>query len=167
MATSPSLEIIGSIEVQRRWGFAFPRSAGEPPAHWLTLWRLDLAPSAFEPRWLLATNVATLYSFLLPLDEAKTPDAFEALFRLRLGFALVDANELLAWRNAPINFGFRQLRSATGSMNEMKFLLKVGLEESGPDPAFAWEDQLNRTPCGALDMQFPVEAFAERCASQP
>src|SRR5207249_4042133 len=94
--------------------------ATEPPAHWLGQWRVDFGQKTDSTWAALVTNVATLYTFVMPLKDLSQGENFERLFRLRLGFALVDAPSLVRWKDAPVVFASGNPRRVVGSMNDMR-----------------------------------------------
>lgn len=156
-----ALEIILSAQAQQRWRLKPVLRANEPPAHWLAQWRVDFGQKPDRTWHALATNVATLYTFLFPLKDLK-PDNFERLFRLRLGFALTDAPSLGKWKNAPIVYTTGNPRMAVGSMNDMRKHLAWRTETPVSGPMEDDEDWVNRTPFHSLPTKFPDKEFAQR-----
>ncbi len=158
-----AIEIILSAKVQTRWRIKPAVRASEPSAHWLGQWRVDFTQKADRTWVALVTNVATLYTFVLPLKDLGQHDNFEKLFRLRLGFALTDAPSLARWKDAPLVFAHGNPRVVIGSMNDMRKHLAWRTEtEIGPMKDD--EDWINKTPFLSLPGFFPGKAFAERLA---
>lgn len=159
-----AIEIILSTRVQKRWRIKPDVRAHEPPAHWLGQWRVDLAQRADRSWVTLVTNVATLYTFVFPLKELGNGANFEKLFRLRLGFALVEVPSLAHWQDAPIVFATGNPRVAVGSMNDMR----QGLSWPAPKESGAKddEDHINGTPYFSLCSHFPDKEFARRLAAK-
>ena len=156
-----AIEIILSAQVRKNWRVEPTVRATEPPAHWLGQWRLDFGRKPDRTRWALVTNVATLYTFVFPVKELGRRENFEKLFRLRLGFAIVDAPKLALWKEATIIFAAGNPRMAVGSMNNMRQHLAWRTETS-VGPMKDDEDWINQTPFLSLPEAFPDKAFAER-----
>lgn len=156
-----AIEIILSAQAQKRWRIKPALRANEPPAHWLAQWRVDFGQKPDRTWQVLATNVATLFTFLFPLKELK-PDGFEKLFRLRLGFALTDAPGLSKWKDAPVVYATGNPRMAVGSMNDMRKHMAWRTETPDWGPMKDDEDWINKTPFLSLPTKFPDKEFAER-----
>jgi hypothetical protein len=156
-----AIEIILSAQVRKNWRVEPTVRATEPPAHWLGQWRLDFGRKPDRTRWALVTNIVTLYTFVFPLKELGRRENFEKLFRLRLGFAIVDAPKLALWKDAPIVYAAGNPRMAVGSMNNMRQHLAWRTETS-VGPMKDDEDWINQTPFLSLPEAFPDKAFAER-----
>ena len=156
-----AIEIILSAQVRKNWRVEPTVRATEPPAHWLGQWRLDFGRKPDRTRWALVTNVATLYTFVFPVKELGRRENFEKLFRLRLGFAIVDAPKLALWKDATIVYAAGNPRMAVGSMNNMRQDLAWHTETS-VGPMKDDEDWINQTPFLSLPEAFPDKAFAER-----
>jgi hypothetical protein len=156
-----AIEIILSAQVRKNWRVEPTVRATEPPAHWLGQWRLDFGRKPDRTRWALVTNIVTLYTFVFPLKELGRRDNFDKLFRLRLGFAIVDAPLLATWKEAPIIFAAGNPRMAVGSMNNMRQHLAWRTETS-VGPMKDDEDWINQTPFLSLPDYFPDKAFAKR-----
>jgi predicted nucleic-acid-binding Zn-ribbon protein len=156
-----AIEIILSAQVRKNWRVEPTVRATEPPAHWLGQWRLDFGRKPDRTRWALVTNVATLYTFVFPVKELGRRENFEKLFRLRLGFAIVDAPKLALWKDATIVYAAGNPRMAVGSMNNMRQHLAWRTETS-VGPMKDDEDWINQTPFLSLPEAFPDKAFAER-----
>ncbi len=159
-----AIEIILSAQVQKRWRIKPSVRASEPPVHWLGQWRVDFAEKPDRTSVALMTNTTTLYTFVFPGKELGRDDNFEKLFRLRLGFSLVDAPALNDWRSAPILFAAGNPRVAVGSMNNMRQHMVWRAEtELGPIEEDD-EDWINNMPFLSLPGIFPGNAFAQRLA---
>ncbi len=158
-----AIEIILSAQVRKKWRVEPTVRATEPPAHWLGQWRMDFGQKPDRTRWALVTNVATLYTFVFPVKELGKRDNFEKLFRVRLGFAIVDAPALAPWKDAPIIFAAGNPRMAIGSMNDMRRHLAWRTETS-VGPMKDDEDWINKTPFLSLPTKFPDKEFARRLA---
>ena len=156
-----AIEIILSAQAQKRWRIKPILRANEPPAHWLAQWRVDFGQKPDRTWQVLATNVATLYTFLFPLKDLK-PDGFVKLFRLRLGFALTDASALANWKTAPIVYTAGNPRTAVGSMNDMRKHMAWRTETPDWGPMKDDEDWINKTPFLSLATSFPYKEFAAR-----
>jgi hypothetical protein len=156
-----AIEIILSARAQKRWRIKPDLRANEPPAHWLAQWRVDFGQKPDRTWLVLVTNVATLFTFLFPLKDLK-PDAFERLFRLRLGFALTDAPALAKWKDAPLVFTTGNPRVAVGSMNGMRKHMAWRKETPDWGPMKDDEDWINKTPYLSLATSFPDKEFAGR-----
>ena len=160
---SAAIEIILSAKVQARWPIKPCVGASEPSAHWLGQWRVDFAQKADRTWVALVTNVATLYTFVLPLKDLGKHDNFEKLFRLRLVFALTDAPSLALWKDAPLVFAHGNPRVTVGSMNEMRKHL-AWRTETEVGPMKDDEDWINKTPFLSLPGFFPGKSFTNRLA---
>jgi hypothetical protein len=158
-----AIEIILSAKVQARWRVKPAVRASEPPAHWLGQWRVDFGQKADRTWVALVTNVATLYTLVFPVAELGKRDNFEKLFRLRLGFALVDAPSLAPWKAAPLVFAHGNPRVAVGSMNDMKRGLPWNTDREGFREKDD-EDWINQTPYLSLPTAFSDKEFAKRLA---
>lgn len=158
-----AIEIILSAQVQKRWRIKPAVRASEPPIHWLGQWRVDFGQKPDRTWVALVTNVATLYTFVFPVKELGKRDNFEKLFRLRLGFALVDAPALARWKEAPIIFAAGNPRMAIGSMNDMRRHL-AWRTDTVVGPMKDDEDWINKTPFLSLPTSFPDKEFAQRLA---
>lgn len=158
-----AIEIILSAQVQKRWRVTPSVRASEPPVHWLGQWRVDFGEKPDRTSVALVTNTTTLYTFVFPGKELGKDDNFEKLFRLRLGFSLVDAPALEGWKSVPILFAAGNPRVAVGSMNNMRQHMvwrgetALGLKEDD-------EDWINNMPFLSLPGIFPGNAFAQRLA---
>src|SRR5207245_4957554 len=107
-------------------------------------------------------NTTTLFTFLINRVDADTAETFVRAFRMRLGFALVDAADLLPWRQAPLVFTKGNPRSVVGAMNDMKRLLAPHPDARPEDRVEDDEDFLNHTPFRPLGMGTPQQVFAEK-----
>ena len=163
-ADANAIEIILSAQVRKKWRVEPTVRATEPPAHWLGQWRLDFGQKPDRTRVALVTNMVTLYTFVFPVNELGKRDNFERLFRLRLGFALVDAPSLVPWKDAPIVFAVGNPRRVVGSMNNMRMDLAWRTETPEFGPMEEDEDWINKTPFLSLPEFFPGKAFAKRLA---
>jgi hypothetical protein len=159
-----AIEIILSAQAQKRWRIKPALRANEPPTHWLAQWRVDFGQKPDRAWQVLATNVATLYTFLFPLKALK-PDDFEKLFRLRLGFALTDAPMLAKWKDASMVYTVGNPRVAVGSMNDMRKHMAWRTETPDWAPMKDDEDWINKTPFLSLTASFPEKEFAGRLKS--
>lgn len=162
-ADSKAIEIILSAQVQKRWRVKPAVRASEPSAHWLGQWRLDFGQKPDRTWVALVTNTATLYTFVFPVKELGKRENFGKLFRLRLGFALVDAPSLASWKDAPIVFATGNPRMVIGSMNDMRRHLAWRTEPS-VGPMNDDEDWINKTPFLSLPTKFPDKECAKRLA---
>ncbi len=162
-ANPNAIEIILSAQAQKRWRVKPGVRASEPPVFWLGQWRVDFGQKADRSWVALVTNVATLYTFVLPLKDLGKHDNFERLFRLRLGFALTDTPALASWRNAPLVFATGNPRMAVGSMNDMRSQL-AWRTETAVGPMKDDEDWINKTPFLSLPTKFPEKEFAQQLA---
>jgi hypothetical protein len=156
-----AIEIILSAQAQKRWRIKPVVRANDPPAYWLAQWRVDFGQKPDRTWHVLATNVATLYTLLIPLKDLK-PDKFEQLFRLRLGFALTDAPALSKWKEAPIVYTVGNPRAVVGSMNDMRKHLAWSEHTSDSIPMKDDEDWINETPFLSLPTKSPDKEFAKR-----
>ena len=157
-ANPEAIEIILSAKAQSRWRVKPAVRASEPPAHWLGQWRVDFAQKA-DRSWLaMVTNVATFYTFVLPLKDLK-PDSFEKLFRLRLGFALTDAPSLARWKDAPLVYAHGNPRVVVRKMSRMKLELPLNTDRDD-------EDWINNSISMTL-RNYPSKEFASRLDSPP
>lgn len=147
------LRIYQSREVQRRWKMAPARLPEVLSDHWLQTWRLDFLKRASSPVFLV-TNEETLYTWVFPKPEVPNHQAFERLFRIRLGSALTDYPNQERWGSAPIDYVSGNPRRLIGVMNNMAdHLVWRG---SGPTDD---EQVLNTTPFqGQLEGR-PERAF--------
>lgn len=159
-----AIEIILSAQAQKRWRIKPALRANEPPAHWLAQWRVDLGQKPDRTWRVLATNVATLYTFLFPLKDLK-PDGFEKLFRLRLGFALTDAPMLAKWKDASMVYTVGNPRVAVGSMNDMRKHMAWRKETPDWAPMKDDKDWINKTPFLSLAASFSEKEFAGQLKS--
>ena len=84
---------------------------------------VDLADDADGGRWFMVTNIATLYTFLLPRPPRCSFAQFLESFRLRLRFALLAASPPLEWNPSEVIVVRGNPRAIVGSMNNMAQLL--------------------------------------------
>ena len=110
--------IYQSREVQRRWEMAPARLPEVLSDHWLWTWRVDFLKRAGSPVFLV-TNKETLYTWVFPKPEVPNRQAFERLFRIRLGSALTDYPNQERWVSAPIDYVSGNPRRLIGVMNNM------------------------------------------------
>jgi hypothetical protein len=157
-----AIEIILSAKVQSRWHVKPAVRGSEPPAHWLGQWRVEFAQKADRTWVALVTNVATLFTFVLPLKDLK-PASFEKLFRLRLDYALLEAPALAAWKTAPLVFAHGNPRVAVGSMNGMKRELPWNTDRES-FRQMDDEDWINGRVFLSLPEGYPQKAFGRRLA---
>lgn len=161
-----AIEIILSAQVQKRWRVKPSGRASDPPVHWLGQWRVDFGEKPDRTSVALVTNTTTLYTFVFPGKELGKDHNFEKLFRLRLGFSLVDAPALEGRKSASISFTAGNPRGVVGSMNNMRQHMvwraetAVGPMEEDEDD----EDWINNMPFLSLPGIFPGKAFAQRLA---
>ncbi|MCI0748393.1 MAG: hypothetical protein L0Y58_23550 [Verrucomicrobia subdivision 3 bacterium] len=158
-----AIEIILSAQVRKRWRIAPAVRASEPPAHWLGQWRVDFGQRPDRTQVALVTNVATLYTFVFPVNELGAGRNFETLFRLRLAYVLEDTPSLAQWEEAPIVFATGNPRMAIGSMNDMRKLLAWRTDRV-VGPKQDDEDRINKTPFLSLEESFPDKAFSRKLA---
>ena len=156
--------IYQSREVQRRWKMAPAQLSEVLSDHWLQTWRVDFLKRAGSPV-LLVTNEETLYTWVFPKPEVPNRQAFERLFRIRLGSALTDYPNQERWVSAPIDYVSGNPRRLIGVMNNMAdHLVWRG---SGPTDD---EEVVNTMPFQGQTEGSPEWAFREQvrrdCASQ-
>ena len=157
-----AIEMILSAQVQKRWHIKPVVRANQRPAHWLAQWRVDFAQKSDRTWVALVTNVATLYTFVFGLNELEGSSRFEELFRLRLGFALLDVLALAHWKDAPIVFAVGNPRSAIGAMNDMRRNLAGPIPYAPGCPVLSDEDRINLAPYAGLPTHLPCEESAQR-----
>lgn len=110
--------IYQSREIQRRWKLSPARLPEVRSDHWLWTWRVDFLKRAGSPVFLI-TNEETLYTWVFPKPEVPDRQAFERLFRMKLGSALTNYPNRDPWVNAPIDYVSGNPRRLIGVMNNM------------------------------------------------
>lgn len=160
------IEIILSATVQKRWRVKPAGRASEPPVNWLGQWRIDFGNKSGRTSVALVTNTTTLYTFIFPEKDLGEDDNFEKLFRLRIGFSIVEVPALAGWKAAPISFVTGNPRMAIGAMNNLRQHMVWRAETAGGQMEDA-EEWINNTPFASLPEHFPNDAFAKRLAETP
>ena len=118
--------------------------------HFLTQWRVDPADDGDGGRWFMVTNLATLFTFLLPRPPSSRLDSFVRDFRIRLGFALLAASPPLEWAPSEVVAVSGNPRAVVGSMNNMAQLLAWPRQPGAMTPHEDHEAMLQRTPFSAV-----------------
>ena len=128
--------------------------------HWHEQWRLDVIEPKLCGQAAIFTNLATLFSILVPVEESATFVAAYRYFCTRLQFTLIDARSDLTVENTPPQIVTGNPRAVIGTINDMKFALEVE-NDHAPVPGRDPELFLNRTPYSMIDYQYPVDRFYE------
>ena len=98
----------------------------------------------------MVTNLATLYTFLLPQESSRSFESLVQAFRLRLGFALLVATPPLDWTPSEVVPVSGNPRAVVGSMNNMAQLLAWPRQPGGFNHYKDNEERLQRTPFSAV-----------------
>lgn len=145
------LELILSARAARLLHVKPVRAFTQPaPRLFLTQWRVELTDDGDGGRWFMVTNLATLFTFLLPRQPASGFDSMIRDFRLRLGFALLAASPSLEWTPSAIVPVRGNPSAVVGSMNNMVQLLSWPRRQDAMTPIEDPETWLQRTPFSAV-----------------
>ncbi len=134
-------------------------------------WRVEFCKDWAGQNLFVVTNLATLFTFLIPRAQKQTRPDLERNFRTRLGFALLAGEPLLDWKPDQIIFARSNPRKVIGSMNDMIYNLQFepteALRQAFPD--LDEEDNLNHTPFSAIGpkgrMDFPDKVWIAAIAN--
>ncbi len=144
--------------------------ASDDPPHFAAQWRVELCKDWAGRNRFLVTNLATLFTFLIPRAPDQVRARLEQEFRTRLGFALLRGEPLVEWKPAPIVYVRANPRKIIGSMNDMIYHLQFeptdAFRQAHPDRDE--EDQLNLTPFSAIgtkdQLEVPDQAWSAAIA---
>jgi hypothetical protein len=141
-------------------------AGGTDPNAFLCQWRVEAAKDSCGGAWFMATNLVTLFTFLIPRQSAKNFQELAEAFRTRLRFALLAASPPLEWdfaRGVPVS---GNPRATVGSMNDMCRLLAHPRRPGEAIPFGDLEAYLNHTPFSALGTkgryEIPVEQWLRK-----
>ena len=98
----------------------------------------------------MVTNLATLFTFLLPRQPSSRIGSFVRDFRIRLGFALLAASPPLECAPSGVVPVRGNPRAVVGSMNNMAQLLVWPRRPGAMTPHEDHEALLQRTPFSAV-----------------
>jgi hypothetical protein len=144
--------------------------ASDHPPHFAAQWRVELCKDWAGRNLFMVTNLATLFTFLIPRAAKQVRARLEQDFRSRLGFALLVGKPLVDWQPDPIVYARGNPRKVIGSMNEMIYNLQFPSTEAfrRAHPEQDDEDRLNHTPFSAIGSknryEFPDKAWSAAIA---
>jgi hypothetical protein len=76
--------------------------ASDDPPHFAAQWRVERCKDWAGRNLFMVTNLATLFTFLIPHTPKQVRARLEQDFRSRLGFALLVGKPLVDWQPDPI-----------------------------------------------------------------
>ena len=145
------VEFILSARATRCLAVKPERAASAPdPCGFLLQWRVEAVTDWCGRDWFMGTNLATLFTFLIPRQGAASFEEFVARFRTRLRFALLGANPPLEWdftQAVPVS---GNPRAVVGTMNDMARLMAYPRQPGEADLFADLEASMNRTPFSAI-----------------
>jgi hypothetical protein len=151
-------------------GKVWPDTGVEPAREWHACWRIEdvVASSDGSQHLFLATNAASLYSFLLPLDCGAPFEDLVSLFHQHWIDALVGRGVRVP---LPLNSATQFLRgrpaSLIGSMNELVYHAQLHICEDGCDIKTTHRRIRHMPMKKGKDYIFPDQEFDRLLQSDP
>jgi hypothetical protein len=155
------LEIMFSSNVAKALRVKDLAPASTHPRHFLQQWRIEIADNLMGGKAFLITNLATLFTFLIPQEPRYSLDSVLDTFLMRLRFSLLASNPPSEWKPSQIVAVRGNPRAVIGSMNDMVSMITFRREAEAFDGTEA-EDFLNRTPFSMIGMRSPKDEFLRR-----
>ena len=126
--------------------------------NFLQQWRIELMDDLIATKAFLITNVATLFTFLIPQEPRCSLNSVRDTFLMRLRFSLLAGSPPIEWRPSQIVPVRGNPRSVIGTMNDMIAMItfRRGAENFRRTEA---EEFLNDTPFSMIGMDSPKDRF--------
>jgi hypothetical protein len=158
---STPIELLFSTNTAKALRVKKMAPASPHPGNFLQQWRIELVDDRMGRKAILITNLATLFTFLIPQEPGCSLPLVLDTFLMRLGFSLLASNPPIEWKPSQIVPARGNPRAVIGSMNDMISMLTFRRDSDnlyGEDA----EDFLNETPFSMIKMNSPGDEFLRR-----